>query len=787
MADELTHRPSGPPESRPVHPRPVGTNGGGSNGFETTETVAVGHYLKSLLRRRWLILGITSFVFVLSAIQVFTTTPLYRANALIQVDPAEPKVLPYQEVTASGFTDKTSQEYLVTQVNRLRTRRLATRVVRHLGLEDDVAFNRPISGGILSDVVKGTLSTVRALVPSSAPAAGVEAAEGAPAPEEAEAGEDRVPRLLVDKFQSGLRVSVVRDTRLLEVGFISADPRLSANISNALIDEFIEIQFETQFDATSKAVEFLRRQLDEIKAKMQESETQLVRYAQENGILDLDERTDLNLSRLASLNAELSRIEASLAVESAQQEAIRDATVDDFPAMLETLLIQDLESRLDELRRELAGLQAQFGPRWPAVRSVEDKIAALGGQLREEKQRAITEARRDYRTSLDEYRSLSEALDRQRRVVEDLSEDTIQYNFLEREVETNRQLYDGLLQRLKEAGVLAGLRSSNIQVVDEAMPPLGAAVPQKSVALGLALVLGLLLGVGVAVVIEALDNTLKTQEEIGQYLHLPALGAIPTLEGPVGAEGLISTAREGASEEEPRVAVGLARPEQARVLEAYRSLRTSLLLSHSGQPPQIIQVTSALAGEGKTTTAVNTAMVLARTGARTLVVDLDLRKPEMAQLFGVSRQQGMTTYLTGGSNLSSQIRETSVPNLFFLPSGPTAPNPPELIGSERMGTALGLLREYFTYIVIDTPPAVELTDPLVLAPRVDGVLLVARSRKSPRPATRRAAENLQRVGGKILGVVLNDLDVRELEYDFGYYYHRAEGDAEPIKISADAG
>lgn len=798
VADELIQHPAGnpppagPPERSALRPEAVGANGtngtrgAGSNGFGLTETVAVGHFLKSLLRRKWLILGIAGAVLVLSAVQVFTTTPLYTSRAVIQIDPEQPKILPYQQVSTQSFTDKTSQEYLVTQVNRLQTRNLAERVVQRMDLVNDPVFNQNVSDGLFTDLIEGAVSIVRSLVPSSS-----EGTEAVDAPSE-EAGDEvaaepRVPRLLVEKFLGQLRVAVVRDTRLLEVAYTAPDARLAARIVNTLIDEFVETQFETQFEATSKAVEFLRRQLDEIKARMEESETQLLRYAQANGILDLDERTDINLTRLASLNAELSRIEASLAVESARQVAIRDATVDAFPASLETPLIQDMQGRLDELRRELAGLQAQFGPRWPAVRSVEDKIVAVQDQLRDEKQRAIAEARRDYRTSMEGYKALSEALDRQRRVVEELSEDSIQYNILEREVETNKQLYDGLLQRLKEAGVLAGLRSSNIQLVDDATPPLGPAVPQKSVALVLALLLGLMLGVGAAVVIEALDNTLKTPDEVGQFLNLPALGAIPTLEAFGGDVGVgAPPARIGSDgDTEPRVAVGLARPEQARVLEAYRSLRTSLLLSHSGQPPQVIQVTSALAGEGKTTTAVNTAMVLARTGARTLVVDLDLRKPEMAELFGVSQQQGMTTYLTGGSDLSSQIRETSVPNLFFLPAGPTAPNPPELLGSERMATALALLREYFTYVVIDSPPAVELTDPLMLAPRVDGVLLVARSRRSPRQATRRAAENLRKVGGKLLGVVINDLDVKELEYDFGYYYRHVE--SETPKITAGAG
>ncbi len=722
---------------------------------EEGDTISLMQYVHGLRKRKWTVLAITAALVLLAAIQILTATPLYTAAAILQIDPEEAKVLPYEEIYTSSVSDKTSDEYLATQVNNLQARSLARRVIARLDLAENGTFNADTSSGFFTEQIGNVLNAVKKLVRGSVP---VESKD----------------EVLVQKFLDNLDVLLVRDTRLIQLSYTSSDAELATRVAQATAEEFIEQQFESRYEATTKAADFLQRQLDELKQRVEQSESALIGYARAKDIVNLNDRESINMEKLATLSGELTAVENALVTQTVQYEAVKNATVETFPQALSNAAIAGLEARLAEVERELAALSARYGDEWPAVRERRLEAAKLGQQLAAERRRAIDEARLAYGLALDRYRGLAAAVDRQRALVDQLNEDSIEYNILKREADTNKQLYEGLLERLKEAGVMAGLRSSNIRVADAAVVPLLPSEPDKVTALALALLVGLFFGVGAAVVAEAGDNTLKTSEDVTRRLGLPALGMIPALQGPSEIDRKLLPEAAGEEGAPRQIPLEFSQYAEARVLEAYRALRTSILLSHSGKPPQTIQITSALPGEGKTTTVANTAMVLARTGARTLIVDLDLRKPDMADLFGMPAQQGMTTYLSGNSDLSSQIRETVFPNLFLLPAGPPAPNPPELIGSPRLATALRLLREYFTYIVIDSPPALELTDALVMSPQVDGVLVVARSGITPREAVRKATQQLQRVGAKLLGVVMNDVELPESVYDMDHYFGYAE-------------
>ena len=325
-------------------------------------------------------------------------------------------------------------------------------------------------------------------------------------------------------------------------------------------------------------------------------------------------------------------------------------------------------------------------------------------------------------------------------------------------------------QELKEAGVAAGLRSSNIRIADTAKLPRSRATPRRSRTLLLALILGLFVGTGTVFLFEALDNTLETSDDVTQHLGLPALGVVPSLGGSSKPKHRFAWPfGNSAAKMRPYLVQDDEDLQQARALEAYRSLRTALLLSHSGNPPQAILVTSALPGEGKSTTVANIAVALAQTGSRTVIIDLDMRQPKLAEAFGISAEQGMSTFLSGNSDISSQIHETGVPNLFLVPSGPKAPNPGELISSEQMFTGLLLVRESFTYVVIDSPPILELSDALAASPHVDGVILVAKGAKTSRKTVQQAANSLLQVGAKLFGVLVNDVDVDKAGHgDYGY-------------------
>lgn len=737
---------------------------------EQEESLPLAKVLRLLVARRWLIVSVTAVVLVAAMLQVVTTTPLYRSMAQVELDPEAPNLLPGESVADLSLSTRGREEYMATQARKLQTRVLARRVIDRLDLGSRPAFVEEVAEGFFVDRLRDVLALVRRLTGGGAGPL-----------------DDRV---LVDRFLEQLGVQVVRNTRLIEVSFTSPDPDLAALVVNTVVDEFIAQSLEDRFAASNTVTDFLRDQLRDLKTTVESSEQELLEYAHDNDIVSLNERDSLDLEKLSDLTDELTRVEAELLDRQARYEVVRRATIENFPLELADGAIRKLDEELSGLRRQLAGLASRYGSEWPEVKQIEREIREVEGQLRSAKGEVLANARRDYEVALDRHRRLSEAASSQRRVVDQLNRDSIEYGILERETVSNQELYEGLLQRLKEAGVAAGLTWSNINLADAAEVPRRPAYPRRGLALAVSLVLGLFLGIGGAVIVEALDDTFNSAEEVSQVLRLPALGIIPVLvdaethgerggersrEGRGGrrsqrGEEALVVRRRGPA---PIIAWAHARSLQDPSWEAYRSLRTSLLLSHSGKPPQTILVTSALPGEGKSTTVANTAIVLTQTGARTLVLDLDMRKPTMADLFGVSSKQGMSTYLTGNSDLSPLVQESGFPNLYLVPAGPPAPNPAELVGSERMRSGLSLLLDYFEYIVIDSPPCLEITDALVLAPAVDGLLMVVRGGKTPRQLVRKASDRLLRVGGKILGVLVNAVDLRRSEYGYyhGYYNH----------------
>ena len=744
-------------------------------------------YYRLLMARRRQILSVAAVVVFVALIQAFTTTPLYRSEATLQIDPETPSILGNDSASDVTYGAKGMEEYLATQTRKLQTRNLARRVIGELDLASQPAFTEAASSGFFVERFKGTIAFFRRLFGSG------------------DGGLDE--RVLVDRFLENLSVQALRNTHLVEVTFTNRDPQLAARIVDTLVEEFIEQTLESRFEATTKVTEFLSGQLTDFKSSVEGSEGSLIAYARANDIVSLNERETIDAQKLADLTNEMTRVESELIQQRSRYETVRNATVDTFPQHLLNPVISRLDAEASARRQELAGLSSRYGPEWPTVKELRQQIRELDGQIRSEKQAALDAARQRYEMALDRYERLSTAAAAQRKVVDQLNDDSIEYNILRREVDTNKQLYEGLLQQLKEAGISAGLSWSNITLADSAEVPRRPSYPRRPLALAVSLALGLFLGIGWALLAEALDDTFSSTEEVSQALRLPALGVIPMLEGlamsgsPKGepqrlpkvadaaamgdqAAGGKAAGRKTASGKKAKgrrpvgdaaavVPYGTVHDLSAPSWEAYRSLRTSLLLSHSGKPPQTILVTSALPGEGKSTTVANTAIVLAQTGARTLILDLDMRRPTMDKKFGLRGQEGMSTFLSGNSDLSSQVQETRFPNLYLVAAGPPAPNPSELVGAQRMRSGLEVLQQHFDYIVIDSPPCLEITDALVLATLVDGLLLVVRAGKTPKELVRRASDRVLRVGGKILGVLVNAVDMRHSPYGYYHGYYRS--------------
>ena len=723
-----------------------------------------GYFYLLLLKRKWLILTVAITVATGFAVQVHTTTSVYTAVAKVQIDPEGSNLLPFEDVFSPSLYFLATESYIRTQAEILRSQTLARRVAERLNLAEDPVFNQPVSPGIFSVLLGKFSSQVRSLI----------SLNGSSGPEEAEFFDVDVSREnAASAVRGATEIGAVRGTRLLEVSFTGPDPELAATLANVLVDEFIALTLDKRFSSAGAANTFLEEQMASSSSELKKAEDSLVAYAEANDIINIADK-NLFSQELQKLTEDKAAAQSKLISLQARYENIKDATIANFPTQLRTPAISLLEDRLYRLEQEFAAINAQYAPKHPAWQTKNQELETIRSQLEFEQGRTLEQMNRDYTEAVKHLQLLEREVDYKKAQAGGIYTKSIEYKILQEEVAATRKIYQDLLNQSKRAGISAGLKPSNVNLLDAARAPSLASAPSRSRMVMLGVILGLMLGVGLALFMDYIDNTIKNPDDIEQFVGLPTLGVIPSL----GVKGLRKrlVASSIEADRSELVARSLQSP-RSQLWEAYRSLRTSILLSHSGHPPKVILVTSALPGEGKTTTALHTAMVLSQTGARTLLLDLDMRKPAMARALSADSSLGMSNYLSGNSDLSSQIQSVGVPDLFLLGAGPHPPNPAELLGSTRMSTALDLLRDYFTYIVVDSPPIISVTDALIVAGQVDGVLLVVHGGKTPRDAVRRASEQLHNVGARILGGMINNVDVRKSEYSYyyRYYYYSYEG------------
>jgi capsular exopolysaccharide synthesis family protein len=436
-----------------------------------------------------------------------------------------------------------------------------------------------------------------------------------------------------------------------------------------------------------------------------------------------------------------------------------------------SVLLDKLREQQVNLRIQVAELSTQLGPNHPTVLKLDSQLKEIDHQLQTETDKAVDHLKGRYLAALQRENMLRDAFEKQKQEANKLNESAIEYSILKRDLDSNRTLYEGLLEKLKEAGVTAGLRSNNFRIIDAARVPTAPSEPNIPRNLSFALVLGVISGLGLAFLIENMDNTVRTPEQATALSALPSLGMIPLgsksgNQGPAGKRLALTSSKEVVE------TVTQVRP-QSQMAESYRALRTSLLLSNLGAPPKVIMVTSARPQEGKTTTSINTAIVLAQKGVRVLLIDADLRRPSIHKTLGMGPRSGLSNVLTGSATLEQTITISPVlPNLFIMPAGTPPPNPAELLASSNMRDLIAELRGMYDHIVIDTPPTLSVTDAVVLSPRADATILVIRSGQTTKQALRRARDILMQVNAHVAGVLLNAVDLTSPDY---YYYYEYQG------------
>jgi polysaccharide biosynthesis transport protein len=707
-------------------------------------------YLRVLIKRKWLVVSCVAIIFGVVSVATVRSTRIYDATGSIAINKTDPTMLNIKE-SGNGSADYYDPSDLDTEVRILKSDLLALQVIRQLNLD-----KRPEYGG--SGAPSDSLAlTTDALQPDS----------------------ERTTALL-SSFKSGLRVALVPNTRIIEIHYRSADKNLAAAAVNTLISTYIEQNFKTRFESTMQASEWLSKQLTDLQIKVQTSQENLVEYQKVHEILGIDEKQNIITSKLDELNKELTSAESDRMEKESVYRLVQSGDPDTAGAAATSAggsgsssnssLMEKLREQQADLKIQIAQLSTQFGNSYPKVVQLDNQLKEVDAQLKMEMTKVVSRVRSAYLASLQHEGLLHEALDKQKQEANRLNESAIEYSMLKREFESYRTLYEGLMEKLKEAGVTAGLRSNNIRNVDKARVPTEPSEPNVPRNLAFALALGLTTGVGLAFLLEGIDNTVRTPEQAQAISALPSLGMIP-----LGSKTTEATVRQRLTITSSREAVELvtqSRP-QSQMAESYRALRTSLLLTSLGAPPKIILVTSALPQEGKTTTSINTSIVLAQKGTRVLLIDADLRRPSIHKTLGMGPKTGLSNVLTGSATLQQAVvRSTLVPTLFILPAGTPPPNPAELLASSNMKDILAELREQYDHIIVDTPPTLSVTDAVVMSTRADAVVLVIRSGQTTKQALRRSRDLLMQVNAHIAGVLLNAVDLSSPDY---YYYYEYQG------------
>jgi capsular exopolysaccharide synthesis family protein len=739
---------------------------------------------RTVRKRKWLIVTIAFIITTLVTIDMYRTKETYQASTLIEIG---------KEMTTLGrpgsiYGDDYDPFYMVnikTKMLMVKSHSLLEEVVNEKHLDQNPKFLQAGGKRSLWQALKligtrvGIKNPEQAASDSEIPA--TIPAEGENLEEEAKRRESCIAVL-----DGGLTVEPVKETRALRISFTHTDKKIAAEVANAVANTFLDRNFENKTEKFRGAAKWLDDSTRKLKAKVEEADQALKNYERQHGIFATDKEGTLTSAKLSSLHSQLLRAQSERMLKQSLYEEVKQGRVEKLPEAYADLLfktapkVADLQKQLSELQTQLAELKVKFGPENFKVVEVTEKIAAIKSQIAESGKSLEEKVKNEYERAVREENMLKAALGQAKGEAIQQNQDAIQYNLLKGDVDTNKALYQDFLNKSNQAQAQVVEQQNNLRVIEPAQVPSGPVGPRRFFTILVGLLLSTAAGVGLAFLLDYLDNTIKTVEDVSRYAQLPALSVVPSVEGNarlgLAAKGRKALGNGNSSRSQPDFAYKLATLDnQSSAAEAYRVLRTSVLLSAAGNPPKTILVTSGQPGEGKTTTVVNTAISLAQMGASVLIVDCDLRRPATHKILGVDQPHGLSTYLSRDVPLNDLIQKLPIANLSLLPCGPVPPNPAELIISEKMKEMLHELAGRYDHILIDSPPLINVTDPVILSTMVDGVILVVHGGKSTRDVVRRARHELSTVGAKIFGVVLNNVDLRRDGYDNYYYYRYYSG------------
>ncbi|HYC36829.1 MAG TPA: polysaccharide biosynthesis tyrosine autokinase [Usitatibacter sp.] len=722
--------------------------------------------LRIFLKRKWTILAIFSVSALFSVVMTYLAPPVYRASTTIQIERFVPRVLDFKETSSVDNSEYWSDgsDFYFTNYELLKSRALAERAVEDLGLRKPPApADRPVSEQAPAEdgnPVGNLFSWLR----RGPPPVAVDPAS-------------RKDYAVVGAFQSSLTVEPVRKSRLVRLHFDSTDPFFAAKAVNTLAQSFININLERRFEASSYAKTFLEEKLLQTKAKLEESERELVKFSRDSQIVNIDEKQNIVGQNLQEFNSAVAKAEQ----ERIRAEALYKQALDSPHAIFVGQDNRNWQSTqtLQALRQSKAKLDAEYQDALKVYKPAFPKMIQMKAQSDELQRQIATEIEELRKSLLSSYRAtqqqeaaLKQKLEFSKQEQLSLQGRNIRYSILKREVDTNRQLYDGLLQRLKEVGIAGGVGVNNVFVVDKAQVPLGPFKPNLGRNLGMGLAIGLVIGLLVAWLLEYFDDSIRFADDVERETGAAVLGVIPKLKLEPGKPLLVAMSPH----DDPNSAFS----------EAYRSVRTALQFSTASGAPRRLVVTSSSKGEGKSTTALSLAINFAQMGKPVLIIDADLRNPVLHKLLGIENSRGLSNYLSSNMGPLEAIHRTEIPNLFVMTTGPLPPNPVELLSSMKLLALLSQCEEHFAHVIVDGPPVLGIADAIVLCNQVDNSVFVVESGKTRKGHAKAALKRLQQAGVHPLGVILTKIDAFHDLYGYHSYYYQYAKPALPGKQTAEA-
>jgi capsular exopolysaccharide synthesis family protein len=713
--------------------------------------------LRVFLKRKWTILIIFTVFAVFSVVRTYMAQPIYRASTTIQIERFSPRVLDYKEVTPSESYDTDNGDFYTTNYELLKSRTLSERAVEDLGMRKAPppdAGKEPVNKAVTTSMLEDIITRIRRGPPPS----DVDAAT-------------REDNALVGAFLSSITVEPVRRSRLVRLYFDSTDPFFAAKAVNTLAQSFININLERRFEASAYAKTFLEEKLGQTKAKLEDSEADLVKFSREAEVFNLDEKQNISNANVQEYSSALGKAEQDrIKAEALYRQAVENP--DSIPTIVrESRNIYDIKERKGKLEAEYQDNLRIYKPAFPKMQALKSQIDEVDRQLQSEYERIRQGTLSAFHAARAQEQMLRDRLDAGKQQVLDMQARSVRYGILKREVDTNRELYNGLLQRLKEVGVAGGVGINNISVVDKAQVPLFPYKPDfgRSIATGLAI--GLAIGLLVAWLLEHLDDSIRFADEVEKETGVAVLGVVPKLK---------------ALEPGKRIALSPHLDPTSAFSEAYRSVRTALQFSTASGAPRRLVVTSSSKNEGKSTTALALAINFAQMGKPVLIVDADLRNPVLHKLMQVDNGRGLSNYLSGNVGVMEVVHRSEIPGLFVMTTGPLPPNPVELLSSAKMHTLLEQCGEHFAHVVVDGPPVLGIADAIVLGNQVEDAVFVIESGRTRKGHAKAALKRLYQAGVHPLGVILTKIDAYHDLYGYGASYYQYAKPAIPAKKTAEA-